>query len=162
MASRRVAITLDRSWIVSLGTILASGLIAPACWTYQARPVRFALTIGARLAGERTHGRGSTVACCFRNGTSSACSRLPRILQSQSHRLFHGQILHGQQSLDPARRRAPSAITTGAGRSERSSKPSTPGPETWRPPLNVAVVGLGWGSLAAYAEPGERLDVLRD
>jgi hypothetical protein len=66
------------------------------------------------------------------------------------HRLFHGSTLHGEQSLDPARRREPLTYyhptgpigQTVSALSDRLQR--------------VAVVGLGAGSLAAYATPGQR------
>jgi hypothetical protein len=68
------------------------------------------------------------------------------------HQLIHGNTIHGQQSLDPNRRREPLTYYYRTGPigqvfevyGQRSSRPT------------VAVVGLGTGSLAAYAQPGER------
>lgn len=149
------AIALDQSWIVSLGTILASGLIALACWTYQARPVRFALTIGAALlASGLTAGPNGRVLLQERN--FFGVLQVTEDPQSQSHRLFHGQILHGQQSLDPARRRDPLSYYHRSGPIGEVFKAFHARPREVAAPPNVAVVGLGVGSLAAYAEPGER------
>jgi len=69
------------------------------------------------------------------------------------HRLFHGSTLHGQQSLDPSLRRAPSTYFTRSG-------PIGQLFEVIEPRLNqsgarVAIVGLGAGTLASYARPGQ-------
>jgi hypothetical protein len=64
--------------------------------------------------------------------------------------LVNGAITHGQQYVDPARRRRPTAYyaeTTGVGLAIRQLQK--------RPALRVGVVGLGVGTLAAYARPGD-------
>jgi hypothetical protein len=66
-------------------------------------------------------------------------------------RLRHGTTLHGQQSLDPARRQEPLAYYHRQG----------PIGQVFRElydrgrPLRVAVIGLGPGTLAAYARAGD-------
>jgi SAM-dependent methyltransferase len=67
--------------------------------------------------------------------------------------LRHGTTLHGRQSLDPARRREPLSYY------------SRPGPigqvftalDRRGPGLRVAVIGLGSGTVAAYARPGDTM-----
>lgn len=66
--------------------------------------------------------------------------------------LLDGRISHGFQRLAPDRRREPTAYFaphTGVGRA--LSRPSAG-------PRRVGVVGLGAGTLAAYARPGDRFD----
>lgn len=61
--------------------------------------------------------------------------------------MVHGVTLHGEQHLDPARRRAPTAYfgeTSGIGRTF-SALPARP--------RKVGIVGMGVGTLAAYARP---------
>jgi hypothetical protein len=68
--------------------------------------------------------------------------------------LYHGTIVHGQQLLDPARRREPIAYYHPQGpvgpifaalRAARAGAPA-----------DVGVVGLGSGALAAYGRTGDR------
>ena len=64
------------------------------------------------------------------------------------HLLVHGKTLHGQQSLDPARRREPLTYYHRTGPIGQilatfATDPRTP----------IAAVGLGAGSLASYAPP---------
>jgi hypothetical protein len=67
--------------------------------------------------------------------------------------LRHGTTLHGRQSLDPTRRREPLSYY------------SRPGPvgqifttlDRRGPGLRVAVIGLGSGTVAAYARPGDTM-----
>jgi hypothetical protein len=65
--------------------------------------------------------------------------------------LFHGSTLHGAQSRDPAQRREPLTYFSRRG-------PVGQVFATLRPSLeraNIAVVGLGAGTLATYAEAGQ-------
>jgi hypothetical protein len=71
-------------------------------------------------------------------------------------KLRHGRIAHGLQFTAPARRREPTTYygpKTGAGLALRRHPRRLAGE-----PLRVGLVGLGVGTLAAYARPG---DVLR-
>ncbi|NOU03864.1 MAG: hypothetical protein HOO94_09490 [Novosphingobium sp.] len=66
--------------------------------------------------------------------------------------LVHGTTLHGQQSLDPARRRQPLTYygpTSGAGLAFAQAQ------RLFGPGARIGVVGLGAGSLACYHRPGE-------
>jgi hypothetical protein len=63
--------------------------------------------------------------------------------------LYHGSILHGVQWLAPERRQNPTAYfarESGIGRLLSSPRPQ---------PIRVGVIGLGVGTLAAYARPGD-------
>jgi hypothetical protein len=65
-------------------------------------------------------------------------------------RLKNGHITHGQQFVDPAKRRWPTTYygeTSGVGRAIRYLQRSGP--------VRVGAVGLGIGTLAAYARPGD-------
>jgi hypothetical protein len=65
--------------------------------------------------------------------------------------LYHGTTLHGLQSTDPARRREPLGYFHPTG---PLGQAFAAGQERgWR---EVAVVGLGAGSIACYAQPGQR------
>jgi hypothetical protein len=64
--------------------------------------------------------------------------------------LRHGRIVHGQQSLDPARRGEPTSYYA---RDTGINLLLTGCPRT--NPLRVGVVGLGTGTLAAYGQPGD-------
>ncbi|MCX6615786.1 MAG: fused MFS/spermidine synthase, partial [Acidobacteria bacterium] len=64
--------------------------------------------------------------------------------------LRHGRIVHGQQSLDPARRGEPTSYYA---RDTGINLLLTGYPRT--NPWRVGVVGLGTGTLAAYGQPGD-------
>lgn len=64
--------------------------------------------------------------------------------------LRHGRIQHGRQSADPEKRRMPSSYygeRSGAGEAIRYYQKSGP--------IRVGLVGLGAGTLAAYAQPDD-------
>ena len=77
---------------------------------------------------------------------------------SHSHRLIHGNTLHGQQGLDPGLRREPLTYYHRTGPIGQVFEAFAHGP----PRPDVAVVGLGAGvaGLLRRARPG--LDLLRD
>ncbi len=67
----------------------------------------------------------------------------------ETRRLVHGAITHGVQFVDPEWRRDPIAYyapVSGVGMAIKHLR---------KPSMRVGVVGLGAGSLAAYAEPGD-------
>lgn len=68
--------------------------------------------------------------------------------------LMNGRTLHGVQYLDPARRREPTSYYSRGG-------PVGDLFDTWRRPLEgarVGAIGLGAGTLACYARPGQTWD----
>ncbi len=67
-------------------------------------------------------------------------------------KLAHGVILHGTQFTDPAKQRIPTtyyAETSGAGLAMKYLRARL------QRPLRVAVIGLGTGTMAAYAQSGD-------
>ena len=77
---------------------------------------------------------------------------IQNVQSAQVRRLLHGTTLHGVQSLDPARARHPMsyyAPDSGVGRAMRAV------PALFGAGARVGFVGLGAGTLACYAEPGQ-------
>ncbi len=73
----------------------------------------------------------------------------PRITEHQSRSLFHGTIKHGEEFLSPALRLRPTTYygpESGIGILLRDCYPL---------PKRVGVIGLGAGTIAAYAKPGD-------
>ncbi len=120
-----------------------------ACFTFAERPLRFTLGIASLLATGMLMSQGQVL---HRERSFFGTIRVIRVEPGPYHQLIHGNTLHGQQSLDPGRRREPLTYYHRTGPvgqvfdllGERAG------------PLHVAIVGLGTGSLAAYAQPGER------
>ncbi len=81
-------------------------------------------------------------------------SDAPRPLRRQM-RLIHGRILHGMQFVSEPMRREPTAYygrESGVGRALEMARHDAQGHPA---PKRVGLVGLGVGTLAAFAEPGD-------
>jgi len=73
----------------------------------------------------------------------------------RSRRLMHGVILHGEQFVEPGRARLPTTYygpTSGIGRTIMTLRDDSA-------PLRVASIGLGTGTLAAYAEKDDHWQI---
>lgn len=131
---------------------VAFGLPAILCCTCLDRPRRLALALAAVFAA------GFWVQHLW-TGTRLAernffgITRVTRDAQGRFHQLVHGNTVHGRQFLDPTRRGEPLTYYHPRGPlgrvfAEVQSRPT-------HGPRRIAVVGLGIGSSAAYARPGE-------
>ena len=133
--------------------VIAAGLGISACVTARRRPIRFALAASAiLLAGGLSQGPSGRLLHIERNFFG-----VVRVTEDQDrsiHRLFHGSTLHGQQSLDPARSQEPWTYYARSGPIGQLF--AAIGPKWDRLGTRVAVVGLGAGTLAAYADPAQR------
>jgi hypothetical protein len=135
-----------------VGVMIASGLGILSCLTAQRRPARFALVIAAVLgAGALAPGVSGQLLHIERN--FFGVLRVTHDSERNVNRLFHGSTLHGQQSLEKALSREPSTYFTrsgpiGAVFGAMEGRLSVPGSQ-------VAIVGLGAGTLASYAQPGQ-------
>ncbi len=131
---------------------LTFGVAALICYAFKDRPVRFALSLGAVLlvAGSYTSSYGQVL---YQHRNYFGVLRVTYDAAGNFNRLIHGHTLHGQQSLDPRQRFEPLTYYHRTGpigqvfedlrqRGNRS---------------DVALVGLGAGSLAAYGEPGQHM-----
>jgi hypothetical protein len=136
-----------------LGVMTASGLGLYACVTARRRPARFAMVAGAvLLAGGLSQGPNGRLLRIERNFFGVV--RVTEDRERTVHRLFHGSTLHGQQSLELVLRREPSTYFTRSGPIGQVF--AALGPRLDRPGGQVAVVGLGAGTLASYAHPSQR------
>ena len=116
-----------------------------ACFAFAERPLRFALGIASLLATGMLMSQGQVL---HRERSFFGTIRVIRVEPGPYHQLIHGNTLHGQQSLDPGRSREPLTYFHRTGPigqvfdvlGKRANR------------LNVAIVGLGTGSLAAYAQ----------
>jgi hypothetical protein len=136
-----------------VGIMAASGLGFYALWTAQQRPARFALAAGAVLAASGlTQGVSGRLLHIERNFFGVV--RVTEDIEHTVHRLFHGSTLHGQQSLDPGLAHEPSTYFTRSG--PIGEVFGAIGSRLGAPRTRVAIVGLGAGTLAAYARPAQR------
>lgn len=131
-------------------TLIAFGLPAAISYLLADRPIGFGLACGSILLASVFHtGAHGTVLHVERN--FFGVLRVTLDPDGNHHRLVHGSTIHGQQSLDPARRCEPLAYY----------HPTGPIGHVFEvfnermPRGRVAVVGLGVGSLACYAQPAQ-------
>jgi hypothetical protein len=144
---------LGDSLLGALALIVASGLGILASVTAKRKPIRFTLVVAAVLAaGALAPGVGGRLLHIERNFCGVV--RVTHDADLNVNRLFHGSTLHGQQSLDPELRLQPSTYFTRSGpigqmfgAMERRLD---------RPGSRIAIVGLGAGTMASYARPGQR------
>jgi hypothetical protein len=137
----------------ALGIMAACGLGLYACATGLRRPARLALTVGGvLLASGLAPSPGGRVILRERNFFGAL--RVLEDAEANVHRLLHGNTLHGQQRLDPEGRREPSTYYTRSG--PIGLLFAAIGPRLNQPGSRVAIVGLGAGTLACYAMPGQR------
>ena len=129
---------------------LMFGVPAVLCYTQIHRPLRFALCLGAMLLASFLYvgKEGRTI---FSGRSFFGVLRVTTDRESRFHQVVHGSTVHGRQSLDPERRGEPLAYyhrTGPAGRFFNAFASKLSGG-------NIAVVGLGAGSLACYAQPDQ-------
>ena len=135
----------------AFGLVIASGMGMYVLWTHRTHRLRFAAMIGAVLfaTGLSTGVDGRVLA---RGRGFFGAWRVTEARSAGLRRFFQGSTLHGQQALDPDRRGEPLAYFRRGGpigqvfEVDRSREGGA----------GVAIVGLGAGTLACYAEPGER------
>ncbi len=128
---------------------LAVGLPAFVCYVFSPRPIRFGLAVLALLvAGLLRPVVGHVLVDVDRSFFG-----IHRVMEDRANNLrllFHGNTLHGVQSLDAAKARDPQAYYTREGPAGQIFREIGPGAAR-----SVAVVGLGAGALAALAQPGD-------
>ncbi len=120
-------------------------------FSFSRRPIRFGLAVAALLAASQVSPRGGDTLLSAER-TFFGVLRVHAAAANDRRVLMHGSTVHGEQSSRPERRREPLSYY------------QRPGPigqvmQALAPRLNgahIGVVGLGAGSMAAYAAPGQR------
>jgi spermidine synthase len=146
------ALVLLSRWLrLDAGVAVFAIYVVPlvACYLLQHRSARFGLAVGAIFLSSwldpGVHGPAAVRIRSFFG--------VHRVTERDGlRRLVHGNTVHGQQFLDPSKRREPlayyhrtgpiGALLTSMRKDERLER--------------VGLVGLGAGSLAAYAQGGQR------
>ncbi len=143
-------LTMQTNQKAGLDTLVVMfGVPALICFFFRNRPLRFGLGVAAiLLAGMLFTSEGGQLVYAERSffGVHRVF-----VFGDQTNRvLMHGNTLHGAQNLDPAWRKVPLTYYYPNGPLGQIFKTRTDD-ETTR---KVAVVGLGGGSVACYAQPG--------
>ena len=117
---------------------------------FGARPLRFALAVGAVMIGSVVYSEiQNRTLHDERNFFGTLSVRLD--LASGTRVLYHGNTIHGRQFIDPNLQREPLSYFHRDGplgqifEAYNSNSPSS----------NVGIVGLGTGSMACYARPDQ-------
>jgi len=128
--------------------VVAFGLPMLIAFGFSRRSLRFGLAIGAILIVSTSfgHSRGHTI---HSERTFFGVHRVVVDPSEFYRQLFHGGTIHGIQSLDPARRREPLGYYSDGGPTGDILRSVS------QRPARIAVLGLGNGTLAAYALPDE-------
>ena len=133
--------------IAFLSTAGAGGIF---CYSFRFRPWRLGLGLGVFiLAGTWFIAQPDRVLLKERNFFGIA--KVAEDATGHYHILTHGSTVHGAQSLDPARRHEPLTYYTRSGPLGQIFTVFS-GP---RAKHEVAVVGLGTGTIACYAQAGQ-------
>jgi spermidine synthase len=121
------------------------------CFSQKRQPLRFAAMLGALIiAGAWTSTAYGRV--LYAERTFFGVYRIS-VDTSRFRSMYHGTTLHGMQSVEEAEQREPLTYyhRTGPFGQAWSDLPSA------RSASDVAIVGLGVGTLASYAQPGQHL-----
>ncbi len=128
---------------------LLLGLPTLVCYFFSRRPLRFALGVGAiLLAGSLYQREKGTL--LYAERSFFGVNRVMLDPTGRYHLLIHGLTQHGRQSLDPARRDEPLTYYSRSG--PAGEVLTLYGREARK---KIGAVGLGSGSLASYALPGQ-------
>jgi len=127
---------------------LVFGYAILCCLSFGNRRYRFALGLTALLLASATY-TGPFGRILHTERSFFGVSRVTNENADQFRYLFHGGTIHGIQSLDPAHSRQPLSYYTRTGPIGQVFEELSTG--------NVAIVGLGAGSMACYMRTGQTL-----
>jgi hypothetical protein len=129
----------------------AFGIVAILAFSQSRRPPRFALSLGAMLLAGflvgNPYGR-----VLYAERTFFGVYRVSGNSATALHSLYHGTTLHGVQSIDSSRQDEPLTYYHWTGPFGQAFAGLTGASQG----SNIAVIGLGVGSLATYAKPGQQ------
>ena len=133
--------------------LMACRLPLLLCYGFVARPVRLGLGLGAILLASSYPIALSNDAILHQERTFFGVLKVERNQGKQWHKLLHGATSHGKQRLDPTHRDEPLTYYHHEG-------PIGQAFAAWQGPdakKQIAVIGLGTGSLASYVQHGQSL-----
>ncbi len=133
------------------GKAVLLGALCLACFVFVERPVRFGLGLGALLAALALD-PGELREELHRERSFFGVHRVTVNAWNGAHELYHGTTLHGMLEWQPAPKGEPLTYYTRSGPIGQVFGAHPP-----RPGGHTAVVGLGIGTLAAYAPAGHRV-----
>jgi hypothetical protein len=137
-----------RSWMQVPVVVMLTLL----CLLSRKRPVRFGLTLGAVLLGLFVCSSTFKQTVLYAGRNFYGAKEVEADARNQNHVLRHGTIVHGSQWTDPERRMQPVTYYSKTGPVGDVFRMCSQQPV---PPVHVGIIGLGAGSMAAYAVPGQ-------
>ncbi|HLJ94945.1 MAG TPA: fused MFS/spermidine synthase [Gemmataceae bacterium] len=136
---------------------LILGLVTLLCYSFVMRPIRFGLAVGAFMLANAYYnvpdpGQSQVL---YQKRSFFGVLKVQYYPGEEAYTLTHGTTLHGEEIRNPN------------GRSEPLTYYHTSGPigqvftefSGPRAKPNVALIGLGTGTLASYGEPGQHLTI---
>ncbi len=162
---------MDFAWPAGLAAMTAALAVVPARWgmtevnslvfslclpsaigyTFVKRPLRFALALGAIMLGSQatsTFHYGNTLSL---ERNFFGVLRVARSSDGELNQFYHGNTKHGRQYLDENRRCEPLSYYHRRGPLGQALEAFA----ATSPATNIAVIGLGTGAMACYAEAGQ-------
>jgi SAM-dependent methyltransferase len=137
--------------VSSFGWMFGIPIIVVFVWAQ--RPVRYAVAIGAVLLAGMAHEgyRGKTL---WADRGFYGVMKVTQEPENRYRLLVSGRTMHGKQAIDPATSKLPLAYYHPTGPVGDVLGP-LPKPSLSLPPRRIGVIGLGIGTLAAYARAGD-------
>jgi hypothetical protein len=132
------------------GKMFAFSMAAGVAINFVRRPLRFGLSVGAIVLAV-TLASAPDQRELHRERSFFGVYRVTAAKGGDLHRLVHGTTTHGAQDFSPGRERTPISYYHRRGPIGRLLSTMPPSVTT-----RVAIIGLGTGSIACYAKPGER------
>jgi hypothetical protein len=142
VAALRIVQSAGEQWRLLVLAQVATA-VCVFVWWMRKRPVRFAILATAVLIAPEV--TALTIQPLFRGRSFFSSHRVTDFFGL--HLYIQGTTIHGLQSEDPARKRV-------AGAYFHASGPAGEILSQWHP-KRAGLIGLGVGSLATYAEPGQ-------
>ncbi len=135
--------------------IIAYGLPALVGYMFVTRPLRFALGIAALLVSSMLWDTKHDALALHQERSFFGVLKVDKARHSPIYSLMHGTTLHGKQIRDEEHRHEPQTYyhpTGPIGQVFAGLPPATRKDQ-------IALIGLGSGTLACYGEPGQRLTI---
>jgi len=130
--------------------VASLGVPAFVAFTQSKAAMRFAASVATMLVAGSLAANAQAQAL-YVSRTFFGVYRLTMDQERQHHALFHGTTLHGMQALDPAQQTEPLTYFNREGPIGQAFA-ALPA----RASRDIAVVGLGIGTLASYRTPGQQ------
>jgi hypothetical protein len=137
---------------ISLSNLLVFGVPAIICFAFRHRPIRFALALAVVFFAVGYHATAWSGDTLLAERDFFGVKQVCVVAEGRFHALIHGNTIHGLQNVHPTPDAEPVTYYTRTGPLGDVFAASS----GLKPKRRVAVIGLGAGSMAAYARPGER------